>query len=393
MTEPHILFITGEYPPMEGGVGAYTQELGRALTELGARVSVLTGRDARQAGQAGPMHVYPAVERWGPAVWRRAPALAREAGADWLHVQYQTAAYAMNPAINFAPDVWRRTAPDLNLAWTYHDLLVPYLFPKAGAGIRKRVTVRPARRAQVVVATNRGDALLLEQYAGDRLHQIAIGSNITGVTLGEEERRRVRARYGYDDGDVVLAYFGFLNRSKGGATLIRTLARLHADRPDVRLLMIGERVGASDPTNFAYLQEVETLIDALGVGPFVRWTGRLDDADVAAALNACDILLMPYEDGAALRRGTLMAGLANGCAIVTTTPQSPLPELADERELLYFAPGNDQAAARVITRLLDLPALARRLRTNARAAARLFAWDRIAQEHLAMYAACRTDNA
>ncbi|MEZ4558873.1 MAG: hypothetical protein R2854_20975 [Caldilineaceae bacterium] len=55
---------------------------------------------------------------------------------------------------------------------------------------------------------------------------------------------------------------------------------------------------------------------------------------------------MPYEDGASLRRGTLMAGLVNGCAIVTTTPQAPLPELAMERDVMYVAPGNDEAAAR-----------------------------------------------
>jgi len=35
-----ILFITGEYPSMQGGVGDYTRRLGQALGELGADVSV-----------------------------------------------------------------------------------------------------------------------------------------------------------------------------------------------------------------------------------------------------------------------------------------------------------------------------------------------------------------
>ena len=31
-TKPlHIMFVTGEYPPMPGGVGAYTHELAKAL--------------------------------------------------------------------------------------------------------------------------------------------------------------------------------------------------------------------------------------------------------------------------------------------------------------------------------------------------------------------------
>ena len=41
-----ILFITGEYPSMQGGVGDYTRRLGQALGELGADVHVLTHVDA-----------------------------------------------------------------------------------------------------------------------------------------------------------------------------------------------------------------------------------------------------------------------------------------------------------------------------------------------------------
>ena len=177
----------------------------------------------------------------------------------------------------------------------------------------------------------------------------------------------------------------FLNRSKGGLTLVTALQRLSTTHPTVKLLMIGERVGASDPTNFAYLQEVEALAAELGVADRIQWTGHQSDAAVGADLNACDVLVMPYEDGASLRRGTLMAGLANGCAVVTTTPQAPLPELVTERDLIYVAPGNAQALARMTARLLDNPWLLDRLRTNARDRAQLFSWESIAAAHLDAY--------
>ena len=166
---------------------------------------------------------------------------------------------------------------------------------------------------------------------------------------------------------------------------MQTLRRLADEYPGVQLLMIGERVGASDPTNFAYLQEVEALIADLGLSARVRWTGRQDESAVGADLNACDVLLMPYADGASLRRGTLMAGLANGCAIVTTTPQAPLPELVDGRDLLYAAPEDDAAMAQLVSRILKNPQLAARLRKNARTAGDLFRWDAIAKQHLHLY--------
>ncbi len=194
-----------------------------------------------------------------------------------------------------------------------------------------------------------------------------------------------RRSLGYGPDDFVLAYFGFLNRSKGGLTLIETLHCVRRDLPQARLLMIGERVGASDPTNYAYLQEVEAQIAAHGLTEQVQWTGHLDAGEVGLALAAADILLMPYADGASLRRGTLMAGLGQGCVLVTTQPQAPLPELLDGRDLLYVPPADSAAAAAAVLRLARDPALAQQLAHHARVAARQFRWEEIARRHVALY--------
>ena len=46
----HVAFVTGEYPPMDGGVGAYTRALAQALAAQGVRASVITARAAQQDG-------------------------------------------------------------------------------------------------------------------------------------------------------------------------------------------------------------------------------------------------------------------------------------------------------------------------------------------------------
>ncbi len=393
----HILFVTGEYPPQQGGVGAYTAELGRALVEQGVQVSVVTSRaldvapvDNSDTGESDDISshditVHDIIDRWDPSIWSGIGALAVENQADWIHVQYQTAAFNMNPAINLAPERWRKSPGRPRIAWTYHDLLVPYMLPKIGDRLRRWVTLRPGKKSDLTIVTNEGDRIQLRDQAIPNLHSIPIGSNIQGIQLNKAQRTARRQLRGYSDDDRVLAYFGFLNRSKGGTTLIRALRLLVDQYPTTRLLMIGERVGASDPTNYAYLQEVEQLIDDLGLADHVQWTGRQPDADVGADLNACDVLVMPYMDGASLRRGTLMAGLANGCAVVTTTPQMPLPELVDERDVLYVAPENDLALAKVVGRLLDNPWLVERLRANARKQSERFTWNSIARRHIESY--------
>ena len=288
----------------------------------------------------------------------------------------------MNPAINLAPQRWRQAG--LRVAWAYHDLLVPYLFPKAGATLRRWVTERPAFSANLVVVTNEGDRL---QLAGRTKHlaSIPIGSNVVGRRVPDDERTARRRGHGYSNRTLVIGYFGFLNRSKGGVTLVRTLQRLVQAGRDAQLLMIGDQLGASDPTNQAYLAEVGRLIGELGLIDRVRWTGRQPDDEGSVDLNAVDVLLMPYEDGASLRRGTLMAGLANGCAIVTTTPQAPLPELLDGRDLLYVPAGDAERAAQAVISLVDAPARLQQMREAAYERSRLFSWETIARRHIDLY--------
>lgn len=394
----HILFVTGEYPPMRGGVGAYTAALAQALVTAGVRVSVVTAQQAQTpVYQASAVTLHPVIGRWGGRIWQQIPHLAQQIGATWLHVQYQTAAFAMNPAINLAPALWhlqaQRGRQAYQVAWTYHDLLVPYLFPKAGAALRRWITLRPAQTSQVVIATNEGDyqQLAAVQRSASVL-KIPIGSNIHVHESTPDLRMVERRQRGYGEGSLVLGYFGFLNRSKGGLTLVQTLHTLVQQGYDAHLLMIGEKVGASDPTNYAYWQEVEALIQQLGLGERVQWTGHLAEAEVSTALHLLDVLLMPYLDGASLRRGTLMAGLAHGCAIVTTTPQSPLPELVDGRDLLYVPPEAPQLAASAIIRLVNEPQLRQTIQSGARRQSQLFTWATIADQHLQAYAATQNRN-
>jgi glycosyltransferase involved in cell wall biosynthesis len=382
--QPKVLFVTGEYPPMVGGVGRFTAELASALQLQGAQIAVLTDEQVKAAAETDAVRVVPGRSSWGWRILSEIPACARAAGAEWVHVQFQTAAYGMHPAINALPYFLRRQG--LRSAWTYHDLRVPYLFPKAGARLRNWVTRLPLRAADAVVVTNQSDWESVQgQMLRGQLHRIPIGSDIESRQFSTEERTRRRAARGYGSEQLVLGYFGFLNASKGGLTLIETLAALAGDGENVHLLMIGERVGASDETNFRYLQRVEAAISEHGLDNRVQWTGHQSDAEVAADFSAIDVLVMPYEDGMSMRRSTLTAALANGCAIVTTHPQDPTPELRADSDLLLVPPRDPAATAAAVRRIAEDPRLAENLRANARKAALQFSWEAIAARHLEVY--------
>ena len=382
--QPKVLFVTGEYPPMLGGVGRFTAELARALHAQGAQIAVLTDRQVTATAQTDSVRVLAQTGGWGWRLLTDIPACARAVGADWVHIQYQTAAYGMHPAINALPYFLRRHG--FRSAWTYHDLRIPYLFPKAGDRLRHWVTRLPLRAVDAVVVTNQSDwESVRQQTRPGQLHRIPIGSDIESRQFSDAECSQRRAARGYDNEQLVLGYFGFLNASKGGLTLVETLAALVRQGRDAHLLMIGERVGASDATNFSYLQRVEASIAEQGLDSRVQWTGHQSDADVAADFNAIDVLVMPYEDGMSLRRSTLTAALANGCAIVTTYPRAPTPELTPDFDLLLVPPQDPAATAAAVARIAEDARLAVSLRANARQSARQFRWDVIAARHLEIY--------
>jgi glycosyltransferase involved in cell wall biosynthesis len=395
-----VLFVTGEFPPMQGGVGDYTRELGLALYEQGCEVHVASTLDA---GTAPGLDVHAGVARWDWSCWRSLLALVRHLQPDVVHVQYQAAAYAMHPAINFWPrylrrvgqDRQRRLGPDRpRSAVTFHDLKVPYLFPKAGP-LRRWVVTELARQSDLVITTNREDFEALERALGRPPALVPIGSNITPRLPDGYDREAWRARWGAGPDDFLLCFFGFINDRKGVDTLLHALALLPpgtavgtqhaAPLPGTRLLFIGGQTGASDPTNVAYLARIQALVTSLGLEDAVRWTGYLPSEEVSASFDAADLCILPFRDGVSFLHGTLHAALAHGVPVLTTEPRVSLPELSPG-ENIYLVPRRDPAAlADAIRYLAARPDLLRTLGAGARALSAQFRWDTIAAQTLRLY--------
>ncbi len=375
---------------MQGGVGDCTRELGRALVQLGHQVAVLTSHRAAPSPNMPALsdqepEVCPIVGRWDWRSWRHVFQTVRAYYSDVLHIQYQTAAYGMHPAINFLPLRLRLSGTRPRVLVTFHDLRVPYLLPKAET-LRRWVTLSLARWSDAAIATNIEDHQQLQKARLPKSpNLIPIGSNIRRQPPPGFDRAAWRSRLGVGENETLLCYFGFLNESKGGETLFRTLAELIHRGRRVKLLMIGGQVGDSDPTNVQYLEHVRALGDDLGLGPLIEWTGYTPPDQVSANFLAADICVLPYRDGVSYRRGTLMAAIAHGMPIISTWPRVPIPTLADGENILLVASDDAFATADAVERLMSNPELRTRLALGAQGLAESFAWDRIAARTARLY--------
>jgi len=305
--------------------------------------------------------------------------------SDVLHIQYQTAAYAMHPAINFLPLRLRLSRQRPRVLITFHDLRVPYLFPKAGV-VRRWITRLPARWSDAVIATNSEDyEQLTRVHLPNTLRLIPIGSNIHPQPPPGYDRAAWRRHLGVLEDEVLLCYFGFLNESKGGVTLLRSLAELVRRGCRAKLLMIGGQVGDSDPTNVAYFESIKTLGSELGLTELILWTGYTPPDQASANFLAADICILPYRDGVSYRRGSFMAALAHGLPIISTQPKTPNPTLADGENILLVPADQPLATADAVEKLVSMPVLRTRLACGALVLAKDFTWDRIAAQTAQLY--------
>lgn len=382
-----IGFVTGEFPPMEGGVGAFTQELAKALSAAGHEIHIITDRRARPlTGQQrvrdllepvnlGFAQLHPVIRNWRWSSAAKIVDIVLRYELDVVNIQYQAAAYNMrSPAINLLP--WRLKGITKTVV-TFHDLRVPYLFPKAGR-LRETAVQFMARQAHGVIVTNSADYQQLVTNSQLPVCQIPIGSNITTRPPDHEAINAIRTELGLGETDRLLGYFGFLNESKGADTLLKALVQLDERH---HLVFIGGQTGSSDPgNNQTFLTSLHQLITALGLDARVHWTGFVSDERVSAFLQAADVMVMPYRDGVSLRRGTLMAVLAHGRSLITTTPTIATPELVHGENVWLVPPDESTALAVAVRAVLADEALQHKLGEGAVKVAELFTWDKIATE-------------
>lgn len=353
MAAIHVLLVTGEYPPSAGGVGDYTDLLRAALADQGIDATVYA-----PGGEGNHVIGY---GRWGWRSARRVGAAARRAGANVVHIQYQAGAFDMHVSSNVLPWMLRRVLP---VVTTFHDLRPPYLFPKASV-VRRFAVLRMARASAAVVVTNPFDARSLSSAGIDTV-EIPIGPNLPPPDVNPAA----------DPGTV--AFFGLPSRAKGIVELIEAIGLIDG-RHRPRLLLIGD-IGTPSPNNdLVPVGELERLAADNEVR--LERTGYLTAQRASDVLAASGVIALPFQRGASLRSGSLLAALQAGRPVITTAPTSSeaLRDLADLPQLLVIRRGDTG-------RLWD--AIETGLSANGASAplpAR-YGWTEIAREHAALYA-------
>lgn len=281
------------------------------------------------------------------------------------------------------PDMlrYRRRAAEADVRhfqWLPIERIDSYLLPAARPRVltmhnvvrREAVDLRLAQKMDAVIVHTHAGAELLG--GGERVHVIPHGA-FEHLTRQRHERP-LPPELAAVERPVVL-YFGVVRPYKGVDVLVEAFQQVQ----DAELWVVGRPLELS----------LEPLRRAAPPGR-VRFVDRyVSDAELPALFRRADVLVLPHLSVDV--SGVLFVGLAFGKAMVLSDVGGFRELVEEHRAAVLAPPGDRDALAGAITRLLAEPAERRALEARAaEAAAGPFSWDRIAAQTATLYEQVRS---
>jgi glycosyltransferase involved in cell wall biosynthesis len=239
------------------------------------------------------------------------------------------------------------------------------------------------RRADAIIvhAAVHRDRLVRRGLAPARIHVVPPGVT-PRVAVEPGDVAGFRARLAVPSARPIVGVFGFLDRSKRFRELLEAVAALPGD--PVLLAAGGPRLPSHDDVRRDLLATAEDL----GIGDRVRVTGYLEPDTVPLALEAMDLVVVPYATDESMSYSLHLA-LGQGRPVVATDVPT-LREVQARGDCLALAPIADAARLQeTLGRLLADPEARARLAAAARAYAVREGMETAAARTLQVYASAR----
>ena len=352
--------LVGPLPPPAGGMANQTRQLAELLRAAGAEVDLVPTNPPFRPAWVGKLPVLRAGVRLAAYVLR----LWRAAGrAQLLHVM-------------------------ANSGWSWHLFAVPAIWVARARGVPVVVNYRGGGAADFLARSQRQVRFSMRQVAAvivpsgflvNVFQRFGIAAEIVPNILdlarfcpADAARPGAAARQGGPRSQVVVARN--LEVIYDNATAIQAFALLRQRLPGALLTVAGSGPEAG---------RLQALVLALGMNDAVRFTGTLDRDAMAALYATADVSLNPsLTDNSP---NSVLESMASGVPVVSTDVGGVPFILEHGRTGLLVPPGDAQAMAAALYRLLTDEALWQSLATASQAEVQRYAWPQVAARLLGVY--------
>lgn len=378
-----VLMFSWEYPPhMVGGLGQHVFDLSRFLARRGVNIHIITPgvNENPDYQEENGVHVHrvgrPVREGENFKSWtftfnslaiREAVRISTQIkGFDLVHAHDWLAAYAGRSVARIF---------DLPLITTIHatehgrNLGLHNRIQHEINEIEKNLALEADK---VICCSNYMKEEICTLFSKD-INDVIIIPN--GVEPEAFAALPVNPRFSIDLSDKVVFFIGRLVPEKGVCQLVKAFPRIVERVPEARLY-----IGGKGPLN----NNLEILVDELGIADKVIFTGFIRDEERNYLYHKANVAVFPslYEP----------FGIVALEAMATMTPvivgdAGGLAEIVEDGITgLKVKPGDQEAIAEAVIKVLTDDSLAQRLQSNAsKMVESVYTWDAIARSTLKVY--------
>jgi phosphatidylinositol alpha-mannosyltransferase len=354
-----IGIVTPYAYPMPGGVNDHVGSLYRVLRARGHDVRIITSSHGLQKASEGdiirvgkgfsvPFNGSMGTITLSPTYLAQMRAILERERFDVLHYH--------EPFVPFLSLVTLTLSTSVNVG-TFHafgGLSISYEFGKRMLGhyagkLHGRIAVSPAARH-----------FISRYFPGE----YKIVPN--GVEPSRYQRAVPIARY--RDGVPNILFVGRMEPRKGLIHLLRAFRKLQRDGVRARLLLVGTGPGEREARRYVLTRQLDD----------VEFLGRVSEAQKAQLFKTADIYVSPAT-GRESFGIVLLEAMSAGAPIICSDIHGYRGVVRRERDGILVEPGNADALAASIRRLIDDPALRAQLSRAGEERAQLFTWERVGQ--------------
>lgn len=236
------------------------------------------------------------------------------------------------------------------------------------------------RQCQHIVIPSESMRSILTREYGLKDHYTVIPTGIDLQPYLATDGSELRGKQNWQ-ADKVMVSVGRLAAEKNWETLLKAVASVYQQHPEMRLVLIGGGPKKDD---------LKKLTGKLGIAERVTFTGELPFKDVVLYLKAAD--LFGFASVTETQGLVTMEAMAAGLPVVAVDG-SGTRDIVDYGEQGFMTPNDPDALAASISRLLDSPELMHKFSQNALKKAKTFEVGCLAKKLIEVYQQAIQDKA
>jgi glycogen(starch) synthase len=389
-----VCFISPEYLPLSGGTGSYVYYLSNELMKNGYDINIITGgqkaKDIKLSPQLSVNFLQipktPIVKSFLFAgnSYRKLRSMRDTLNADITHANLPLVPNFAVPSnigkahISTVHSTWEGESNAIR-GEPYSRLNANEKFMVSFTWFLRIFEERMMKRSKRLIAVSDFTRKELTQYYGVSESKIRVIHNGVDTVKFQPaaDKRKVKAELGFNPDDLAIVSVGRLYARKGLFTLIESMPAVTCKFPNAKFIISGKGQNT----------EMNKLINhaqSLGVKDNIIFTGYFPDKKLPKLYQAADVFAFStfYEH----HPFAMLEALATGLPVVTTNVGGIPETIRDGKDGFMCQPFNPKQFSDRILYLLEHPAAAQEMGSQARKTImEQFDWRIIVKKVLAVY--------